>query len=59
MDRRKVKASKETTDSGIAVVHVSGMVITNIGVTTVDRVVRETVEKADMPKLILNLSDVS
>ncbi|MBD3390826.1 MAG: anti-sigma factor antagonist, partial [Chitinivibrionales bacterium] len=32
---------------------------TNIGVTTVDKVVRETVEQADMPKLILNLSDVS
>ena len=59
MMQEQVHAHKKANDDGTVVVHVNGLVITNIGTTIVDREVQEVLLGAETPRVVLNLSNVS
>ncbi len=59
MKQDEVHAHSTIDTRGIAVVHVTGLVITNLGTTTVNEEIEQLIVDMDTPKIILNLSDVS
>jgi|GEM_PF-6149199 len=50
MKRSAVKVHREISDDGIADMYITGLVITNLGVTSADRLAHATIAQMEMPK---------
>jgi anti-anti-sigma factor len=54
-----VVVRKEDAENGIAVIHIEGAVVTNLGNTLADSLVHSVLAEASPPKIILNVAGVS
>jgi anti-anti-sigma factor len=55
----KVIARKEDAGNGVTVIHIEGIVVTNLGNTAADTLMQSVLAEASPPRIILNVAGVS